>query len=138
MRSICRSSTAFWRAFSEAISAFRLAMSLIWMSSLAISPVRNLFRSCCPAIICWTTRYQTPTIARPATATGSNEAEKRRKGIFERLPMIMFCGLPTRVQTLPMFALIASAICNRVTAMPWPMGICAMEIFVHLSVFVGE
>ena len=46
---------------------------------------------------------------RPATATGSNDIEKRRNDIFERLPMIMFCGLPTSVATLPRLALMASA-----------------------------
>ena len=66
LRSICRSSTAFWRAFSEAISAFRLAMSLIWTSSLAISVCRKALRCCWPEISCCTIRYQTPTTARPA------------------------------------------------------------------------
>jgi len=45
----------------------------------------------------------------PANATGARDAENRRKGILERWPMIMFCGLPTSVATLPRLALIASA-----------------------------
>ena len=33
LRSFCRFSTAFWRALSASISALRVAMSLIWISS---------------------------------------------------------------------------------------------------------
>ena len=40
---------------------------------------------------------------------GNNAAEKRRKEILDAWPMIMFWGLPTRVATLPIFALIARA-----------------------------
>src|SRR6266513_2957079 len=37
-------------------------------------------------------------------------AGKFRNGMREKCPIIMFCGLPTSVATLPMFALVASAI----------------------------
>src|SRR2546429_333616 len=49
-------------------------------------------------------------IARPAIAVGASASENRENGIWEKCPMIMFCGLPTSVATLPMLALVASAI----------------------------
>ena len=48
-------------------------------------------------------------ITSPTAATGRRLAEKRTNGMPERCPIIMFCGLPTRVATLPMLALIARA-----------------------------
>jgi hypothetical protein len=42
LRSVCRSSTAFWRAFSASISARSVAMSLICASSRAISALQEL------------------------------------------------------------------------------------------------
>ena len=48
-------------------------------------------------------------MVRPAAAAGSIDAEKRANGSLDNWPMIMFCGLPTSVPTLPMFALMASA-----------------------------
>ena len=43
-------------------------------------------------------------------AAGKSERENSGNGIREKCPMIMFCGLPTSVATLPMFELVASAI----------------------------
>src|SRR5207302_10629947 len=42
-------------------------------------------------------------------AAGASVRENSTKGIFEKCPMSMFCGLPTSVATLPMLALVASA-----------------------------
>ena len=41
--------------------------------------------------------------------TGRSDMEKFVNEILDRWPMIMFCGLPTSVQALPMLALMASA-----------------------------
>jgi len=49
-------------------------------------------------------------IARPTTAVGASARENCANGIREKCPMIMFCGLPTSVATLPILALVASAI----------------------------
>ena len=48
-------------------------------------------------------------IASDTTATGNSDAAKRVNEMPENWPMIMFCGLPTSVATLPMLALVASA-----------------------------
>ncbi len=45
----------------------------------------------------------------PAAATGASAAAKVRYGICEKLPIIMFCGLPVMVATEPMFDAMATA-----------------------------
>ena len=51
-------------------------------------------------------------IASPMIAAGASDRANSEKGICEKCPMIMFCGFPTSVATLPILALVASAIRN--------------------------
>jgi hypothetical protein len=49
-------------------------------------------------------------ILSPTIAAGRRARENAGNEMREKCPMIMFCGFPTSVATLPMFALVVSAI----------------------------
>src|SRR5439155_4491525 len=70
--------------------------------SIAISP--NIFRK--------PTRKMKKLIASPIIAVGRRDRENSGNEICEKYPMIIFCGFPTGVATLPMFALVARATRN--------------------------
>ena len=59
----------------DAISLRNVAMSLICVSSRVISACRKALRDSCADVICPSTEYQPPTMARPATAQASRLAK---------------------------------------------------------------
>jgi hypothetical protein len=62
---------------------------------------RNVFRN--------PNRKMQKLIASLTIAEGRSARENSGNEMREKCPMIMFCGLPTSVATLPMFALVARA-----------------------------
>ena len=75
-------------------------------------------------------------IARPTTTAGASARENCANGIREKCPMIMFCGLPTSVATLPMLALVASAI-RYGSSGSFPRRITAMTSGVNIKQIVS-
>jgi hypothetical protein len=76
--------------------------SAVGRASRSITAPRNAFRKPKNKIA--------KLIASPITAAGNSARENCANGIRGKCPMITFCGFPTRVATLPMLALVASAI----------------------------
>jgi hypothetical protein len=57
----------------------------------------------------WKSAIRTNASTSPTSATGARLAVNCPYGICEKLPIIMFCGLPVIVAVDPMFDAIATA-----------------------------